>query len=67
MVCSLVSVYFDSAQHAHTIKKLYKNLDYCSRDMLDFNFSEKVQGVVSLPYFVHDFSRKLFHRLHSDN
>ena len=49
------------------MKKLYKNLDFCSRDMLNFNFPEKGQGLVSPPYFVHDFSRKLFHILHPAN
>ena len=29
--------------------------------MLKFNFSEKDQGLVFPPYFVHDFTRKLFH------
>ena len=48
------------------MKKLYKNLDFCSRDMLNFNFPEKGQGLVSPPYFVHDFSRKLFHVLLTD-
>ena len=40
--------------------KLYKTLDYWSRDMLNFNFSEKGLGLVSPPYFVYDFSRKMF-------
>ena len=36
--------------------KLYKTLDYWSRDMLSFNFSEKVLGLVSPPHFAYDFS-----------
>ena len=40
--------------------KSYKTLDKWSRDMLNFNFSEKGLGLVSPLYFVHDFSRKLF-------
>ena len=45
--------------------KLYKTLDYWSRDMLNFSFSEKGLGLVSPPHFVHDFPRKMFHMLHS--
>ena len=61
MVCSLVSIYFDNPQLGQTIK----TLDYWSRDMLNFNISEKGLGLVSPPHFVYDFSRKLFHMLHS--
>ena len=46
--------------------KLYKTLDYRSKDMLNFNFSEKGLGLVFPPYFEHDFSRKMFHMLHSE-
>ena len=28
--------------------------------MLNFDFLEKGQGIVSLPHFVYDFSRKMF-------
>ena len=35
--------------------------------MLYFDISEKRQGIVSLPNFVYDFSRKLFHMLDSMN
>ena len=34
--------------------------DYWSRDMVSFNFLKKSLGLVSPPYFVHDFSRKIF-------
>ena len=47
--------------------KLYKALDYWSRDMLNFNFPEKVLGLVSSQYFVYDFSRKMFLMLYSIN
>ena len=47
--------------------KLYKTLDYWSRDMLNFNFSEKVLGLVSPPHFAYDFSRKRFFILHFIN
>ena len=46
--------------------KLYKALDYWSRDMLDFSFSERGLGLVSSPHFVYDFFRKMF-MLHSIN
>ena len=35
--------------------------------MLNFNFSEKDLGLVSVPHFVYEFSRKLFHTLGSIN
>ena len=61
MVCSLVSIYFDSPQHdMHAIKfKLYKTLDYWSRDMFNVGVLEKGQGIVP-SYFVNDFARKVF-------
>ena len=47
--------------------KLNKTLEYWSRVMSNFNFSEKSLGLVSPPHFVHDFSRKVFPILHSIN
>ena len=38
--------------------KLYKTLDYRSRNMLNFNFLGKGLGIVSPPRFVYDFSKK---------
>ena len=38
--------------------KLYKTLDYWSRDMLNFDFLEKGQGIVFPSIFVYDFSKK---------
>ena len=35
--------------------RLVETLDYWSRDMLNFNFSEKGLGLVSPPHFVYDF------------
>ena len=35
--------------------------------MLNFNFLEKGLGLVSPLHFVYDFSRKMFHILHSIN
>ena len=52
---------------AYNKNKLYKTLDYWSRDMLNFNFSEKGLELVSPSYFVYDFSRKMFLMLHSVN
>ena len=65
VVRSLVAIYFDISQLAKS--KLYKTLDCWSRDMFNFNFSEKGLGLVSPPYFVYDFSRKMFFMLHSIN
>ena len=47
--------------------KLYRTLDYWSRDMLNFNFPEKGLGLVILPHFVYDFSKKVFLMLYSIN
>ena len=38
VVCSVVSIYFDTPQLAVSKNKLYKTLDYWSRDILNFNF-----------------------------
>ena len=46
---------------------MYKILEYWSRDMLNFNFSEKSLGLVSPPHYVYDFSREIFLMLHSSN
>ena len=51
MVCSLVSIYFDSPQLGIQKKKLYKTLDYRSRDKLKFDLLEKGLGIVSPPGF----------------
>ena len=40
--------------------KRYKNLDYWSIDMHNFNFSEKGLELVSSPHFVCDFLKKCF-------
>ena len=62
MVCSLVSQYISTALIlAYNESKLYNTLHYSSRDMLNFDFLEKSVGIVSLPHFVNDFSRKMFH------
>ena len=65
MVCSLVSIHFPN--QAYNKSKLYNILDYWSRDMLNFDFLEKWLGIASPPYFVCDFSRKMFFMLYSIN
>ena len=47
--------------------KLVKTLHSWSRDMLNFDFLGKGQGIVSLAHFVYDFSTKIFLRLYSIN
>ena len=47
--------------------KLYETLNNWSRDMLNFDFSEKDLGLVSPSYFVYDFSRKMSLVFHSIN
>ena len=47
--------------------KLYKTLDYWSRDMLNFNFSEKGLELVCPKHFVYGFSRKMLLMLYSIN
>ena len=36
---------------AYIKNKLYKSLDYCSRDMFNFGFLEKEVGIVSPQHF----------------
>ena len=49
-----------SASHTARFFDQCKTLIYWSRDMLNFDFPEKVQGQVSPWHFVYDFSRKMF-------
>ena len=65
VVCSLVSIDFDisialNLSYKKKKIKLYETLDYCSRDMLNFDILENGLGIVSPRHFVHDFSRKIF-------
>ena len=57
----------DLACKSFNKNKQYKTLDHSSRDMFNFNFSEKGLGLVSSAHFVYDFSRKMFLMLHSIN
>ena len=50
---------------AYYKNKLYKTLDYWSRDNLNFDILEKGLGIVSSPHFVYDFSIKMFLMLYS--
>ena len=52
---------------AYNKSELYKILDYWSRDTLNFDFSEKGQGIVSPPRFAYDFSTKMRLMLYSIN
>ena len=45
---------------AYNKNKLHKSLDYWSRYILNFDFVEKGQGIVSTPHFMYDFSRKMY-------
>ena len=47
--------------------KLYKTLDYWSRDILNFDFLEKGLGIVFPTHFMYDFSRKMFLMLYHVN
>ena len=51
----------------HDKNKLYKTLNYWSRDMLNFCFLEKGLGITSPPHFVYDLSTKMFPMLYSSN
>ena len=55
---SLASIISIALNLAYSKDKLYRTLDYWSRDMLNFDFLGKGLGIVSPPYFVYDVSRK---------
>ena len=50
---------------ANNKNKIYKTLQFWSRDMLNFDFLEKGLEIVSPSHFVYDFSRKMFLKLYS--
>ena len=62
MVSTLVSKHFVSRRLGHTTKASRMNFAVLIRDMLNFDFLEKVLGLVPPTYFVYDFSRKKFSR-----
>ena len=64
-ICSLVSIYSIAINLPYIKNKLSKTLEYWSRDMLNFNFSEKGLRLVSPQHLVYDFSRKMFLMVHS--
>ena len=51
----------------HTIREDCIKLYSTDPDVLIFKISEKGQGLVFLPYFENDFSRKTFHMLNFIN
>ena len=57
MVRTLVAIYLGSPQLGDTIKTNYKCLGCLSRNMLSFDFLEKVLGQAS-PYLFYDFFEK---------
>ena len=67
MVCYLVSIYLIALNVSYNKNKPYKTFDYSSRDMLNFDFSERGLGIDSPSHLVYDFSRKIFLMLHSIN
>ena len=62
MVCSSVSINFDSPQSGKQLK--LKNID---PEICSFCFSEKGLGIISLPNFVYDFLVKMFLMLYFIN
>ena len=63
MVCSLVSIYFNSLQFDIQWKqtmKLYEDHWFRDMPMPNFYFLKKDLGTVSPPHFVYDFSGKIF-------
>ena len=65
MVCSLVSIYFNSPQLG--IQTDCNTLNYWSRDLLNFGVLKMDLEIVSPPHFLYDFSRKMFLVLYSFN
>ena len=51
----------------YNTNKLYKTLNYWSRDMPNFGFLEKGLRIVPPPHFEYGFSRKKFLKLYSIN
>ena len=66
VVCSLISLYFDSPQISIEYK-LFKTLHYWSRDKLNFDSLDKGLEIVSPARFEHNFSTKMFLMLYSIN
>ena len=61
LVCSLVLTSLDSPQLGTTSKQtIYKTVNYCSRDLFNFDFLEKGLEIISPAQFAYGFSRKMF-------
>ena len=61
---SAVSAWFRYSSIAFKLgyskNKLFKTLQYWSRDIFNYDFLEKGMGIVSLTHFVYGFSIKMF-------
>ena len=55
VVCTLFQYISIALNLEYNENKLYKTLDYWSRDMLNFNFPENSLGQIPQPHFVYDF------------
>ena len=60
VVCSLVSIYSDSPHFAIQQKQTKANFRLSIQRYVYFDFLEKSLEIVSPPYFVCDFSRRMF-------
>ena len=58
MLYSLVQYVSIALNLGYNRDKLYKTLDYWSRDILKFGFLEQSLVIVSPPHIVDDFSKK---------
>ena len=67
MTCNLVSITFDCPQLGKQLKQKIQNFKILTRDMLFLNFFGKGLGIVSLSFFVYDFSREKFLMLYFIN
>ena len=62
--CHYISI---ALKLTHSRNKLFKNLHYWSRDMLNFGFLDKGLGIISTAHFVYEFSTKMILMLYSIN
>ena len=67
MVGSLVSIIFNSPHLGKQVKQNIQNFRILIQRYAQFWFFGKGLRIVSLPHFVYDFIRKMFHMLYSIN